>query len=135
MKCFRFCIVVSTIAYLMSCSMKTATNAGKEEDNSKQVLDYVIDEKLSSIDYNDIEGFSPKEGLIPTAEIAFKVAETVLKQIYGNEKIESEKPFSINLENDVWIIEGHLDAGLLGGVAYMEIRKTTGEILKVIHGK
>jgi hypothetical protein len=60
--------------------------------------------------------------------------ETVLSNIYGKEHIEEEKPFSVNLDGDVWIIEGSLYYRK-GGVAYMEIRKSDGKILKVIHTK
>jgi len=114
--------------------MKTGIDTSKKE-NIQQTSDYIINEGLSLKSYSDISGYFPKEGLVPTAEIAFQIAEPVLSQIYGKEKIESEKPFSVNIENDIWIIEGHLDMGILGGVAYMEIRKSNGEILKVIHGK
>jgi hypothetical protein len=114
--------------------MKTANDTNKEV-NIQHVSNYVIDGNLSSKDYSDFESYAPKDGLIPTAELAFRIAEAVLVQIYGREKIEKEKPFSINLENDVWIIEGHLDKELLGGVAYMEIQKNDGKILKVIHTK
>ena len=131
---FKFYIIISTIAFLMSCNMKTRTDIGKEQ-NSQQTPDYVKNEELSSKDYSDVKGYFPKEGLIPTEKIAFQIAESVLINLYGKETIEEEKPFSINLENDVWVIEGSLEKGFEGGVAYMEIRKSNGEILKVIHTK
>jgi len=114
--------------------MKTATDTGKEK-SSQPIPNYVINEKLSLNDYSDVKGYFPKEGLVPTAEIAFQIAESVLINLYGKETIEEEKPFSINLENDIWVIEGSLEEGFVGGVAYMEIRKSNGEILKVIHTK
>jgi len=100
-----------------------------------QKCGFVINKQLSANDYIEVKGYKPSEGLIPTADLAFEIAEPVLKNIYGINQIESEKPFSINLENDIWIIEGNLKVGLLGGVAYMEIRKSNAEILKVIHTK
>jgi hypothetical protein len=109
--------------------MKIETN--KEENTQKS--DYLINEKLSLNDYSAVKGYFPKEGFVPTAEMAFQIAESILSKIYGKETIESEKPFSINLENDVWMIEGYLEQGVKGGVAYMEIQKSNGEILKVIH--
>jgi len=130
---FKFYIVILTVTSLISCNSKTEIINKKSNIQSKP--EYVMNNDLSLKDYSDINGYFPKEGLIPTAEIAFKVVEPILKQIYGSEKIDNEKPFSINLENDIWIIEGHLDVGLLGGVAYVEIRKNNGEILKVIHTK
>jgi len=122
------------IAFLMSCDIKT-DKSGDEGVCIQQKPNYVIDEGLSSKDYSNFNGYFPKDGLVPTADIAFQIAEPILNKIYGREKIENEKPFSINLENDIWIIEGHLNRDLLGGVAYMEIQKSDGRILKVIHTK
>ena len=106
-----------------------------KEDNTQQMIDYIINKDLSSKGYSDVKGYFPNEGLVPTVEIAFQIAEPILVNLYGRETIEEEKPFSINLENDIWIIEGTLEKGFKGGVAYMEISKINGTILKVIHTK
>jgi hypothetical protein len=98
-------------------------------------INYIMNANISSQDYTDVNGHVPKEGLVSTPDMAFRIAELVLNNIYGKQKIDAEKPFSINLENDIWVIEGHLEAEYLGGVAYIEIRKSNGEILKVIHSK
>jgi hypothetical protein len=115
-----------------SCKGEMDRNNIINKDSVPQ-MDYIINTSLSLEDYSDVKGYFPKEGFVPTAEIAFQIAEPLLNQIYGKETIEEEKPFSINLENDIWIIVGHIEEGLKGGVAYMEIRKSNGEILKVIH--
>ena len=129
---FKF-IIISIIIMFASCSAKTKDNHVQEK--TEQQANYIIDENLTSNNYSDFEGYFPKTGLVPTADIAFQIAETILKNIYGEETIEREKPFYINLKNDIWIIEGHLEEDFLGGVAYIEIRKSNGEILKVIHTK
>ena len=116
-----------------SCGINERNENHNKKNNLK--LDYVIEENLSSKDYSNTIGYFPKEGLIPNASIAFGVAEIILIQIYGERVVEKEKPFSINLENDIWIIEGNLDKDMQGGVIYVEIKKQTGEILKVIHTK
>jgi hypothetical protein len=65
---------------------------------------------------------------------AEEIAEAVWLQIYG-EKIYEEKPFNTTLKDGkVWIVRGSLNAEL-GGVAYIEIQKSNGRILKVTHGK
>lgn len=103
---FGFIIIASVITFLTTCNTK-ATNTN-EKENNQQVPDYIINKNLSSKGYmSHIKGYFPKKGLVPTAKIAFQIAEPILNQIYGSENIEAEKPFSINLENDVWIIEGH----------------------------
>jgi len=116
------------------CNVKIDNNTA-EEKNTQQ-MDYVINKKLSLNNYSDYKGFTSEDGFVPNEKIAFQIAEIVLSQIYGKATVESEKPFSINLENNVWIIEGSLPKEYdKGGSAYIEINKQTGQILKVIHTK
>lgn len=70
--------------------------------------EYVMDDSLSTDFYIDMEGYVPVEGFVPTADVAVKIAECILFEIYGKEDIEREKPFSINLKDGVWIIEGNI---------------------------
>jgi len=127
-------IILLFVIILTSCNSKTGTNT--VNDTNTQQTDYIINKKLSLNDYPDYKGFIPEDGFVPNEKIAFQIAEIVLSQIYGTETIESEKPFSINLENNVWIIEGSLPNGYdKGGSAYIEINKQTGQILKVIRTK
>ena len=87
-----------------------------------------------------MKSYVPAEGVIPTADIAVKIAECVLLEIYGKESIEKEKPFSVNLVNGIWVIEGHIPNGndsalTFCGQSYVEIRKSNGEIIKLLHTK
>lgn len=84
--------------------------------------------------YNQIKGYFPKEGFVPDKNTAIKIAEAVWFPIYG-ESIYTKKPYKIKLIKGVWIIEGSLPKGYLGGVPYIEIQKKDGKILKVMHGK
>jgi hypothetical protein len=81
--------------------------------------------------------YSPAAGLVPTADVARKIAEAVWTPIYGKEHIEEEKPFhAVLTNNEVWVVQGSLPKGYtVGGTAYIEINKRDGRILKVIHGK
>jgi len=101
--------------------MRTTKDSESAGKINRRISDYVINKNLSSNIYSDFESFSPKDGLVPNEGVAFTIAEAVLSQIYGKEIIENEKPFSINLENNVWIIEGTLYSRK-GGTVYMEIR-------------
>jgi NADH dehydrogenase FAD-containing subunit len=123
--------LLSTI--IIGCNKKEDVSNSMNNENI-QKDDYVMNDNLSLSTYSDIAGYIPKDGLVPTAEIAFQIAEPILVNIFGEEHIEKEKPFSINLENDIWIIKG-TPYYRKGGVAYIEIRKTNGEILKVVHEK
>ena len=81
------------------------------------------------------KGYIPKDGFVPTKMTAVKIAEAVWLPIYG-EEIEQKKPFMARLQGDtIWIVEGSLPKGTLGGVPYIEIRKSDCKIIKVTHGK
>jgi hypothetical protein len=85
--------------------------------------------------------YVPSEGIVPTKEVAIKIAEAVLVPIYGKEKIESEKPFNVELKDGVWCVTGSIpkpvkqNGVVLGGVFIIEIAKNTGEVISVGHEK
>jgi len=83
----------------------------------------------------DNNGYIPEQGFVPDKATASKVAEAILFPIYGNE-INYEKPFKVELkDSSVWVVRGNFPEGALGGVAYIEIRKSDCKILKVTHGQ
>jgi hypothetical protein len=82
----------------------------------------------------------PKDGFVPDARTATKIAVAVWEPIYGEAKIAGEKPYKARLDtNGVWTVEGSLPTSVLGnvkgGVASAEIAKSDGRILRVSHGK
>lgn len=126
-------IILTVALFLVGCHSNQEKKENIADDN--QQIDYQLNRSLSSSCYSSISSITPEDGLVPTAEVAFQIAEAVLASVYGKERIEKGKPFSVNLENDVWLIEGALEKDMLGGTAYVEIKKSNGEILKVIHTK
>lgn len=79
--------------------------------------------------------YKPKEGYVPDAATAIKIAEAVWIPIYGEETLKDERPFTADLVNGVWIVQGMPPGLRVGGTAYAEISKETGRILNVIHFK
>jgi len=84
--------------------------------------------------------YKPKEGYVPDAATAIKIAEAVLIPIYGEKVINREKPLNAELKDGVWIVTGTLNCPggghkCLGGVAVIEISKDDGRILRVSHGE
>jgi len=77
--------------------------------------------------------FKPKDGFVPDAKTAIKIAIAVWEPIYGEQKIAGEKPYQAYLTNGVWTVTGSLPEGMAGGVAIAEIAKADGKILRVIH--
>jgi NTF2 fold immunity protein len=90
------------------------------------------------------ESYAPKDGFVPDPKTAVKIAEAVLMPVYGEKQIASERPFKAVLENGVWTVDGtmHCPDGkggvtnmCFGGTAEVNLSKTDGRILKMIHYK
>lgn len=87
------------------------------------------------------KGFTiPKEGFVPTADVAVTIAEAVLVPVYGKEVIHSERPFHAALKGDVWVVTGTVPcqgappgAACPGGNAEVRISKKTGRIVYMMH--
>jgi hypothetical protein len=88
-----------------------------------------------------VHSVKPKEGFVPDAKTATKIAVAVWEPIYGESQIAGEQPYKAQLDsNGVWTVEGSLPKGILGGmikggVAIAEIAKSDGKILRISHGK
>src|SRR4051794_21303627 len=52
--------------------------------------------------------FVPKDGFVPNAATAIRIAEAIWIPIYDEEQIQSERPFEANLSNGVWTVTGSL---------------------------
>jgi len=79
--------------------------------------------------------YKPKNGFVPDAATAIKVAVAIWGPIFGEAKIANEKPYHAVLKEGTWIVEGSLPEGYFGGVARAEISKEDGRIVSVSHGK
>lgn len=81
----------------------------------------------------------PARGYVPDATTAVRIAEAVLIPIYGAKQIGYEKPFHATLDGDVWTIQGTLDCKTtatticVGGTAVVQLSKTTGAVLLLVH--
>ncbi|MEI6972501.1 MAG: NTF2 fold immunity protein [bacterium] len=79
--------------------------------------------------------YRPPQGYVPDAKTAESIAEAVWIPIYGKDQINGERPFESTLSFGVWTVKGTLPKNCCGGVAEIEIRKSDGMILRVIHYK
>jgi hypothetical protein len=77
----------------------------------------------------------PEAGYVPDAETAEQIAEVIFNRFYGAEEITRERPFTVVLRDDVWIVSGNLPSDRLGGVAEIRISKIDGRILHLFHGR
>jgi hypothetical protein len=83
----------------------------------------------------DRASYAPPAGFVPTAEVATQIAYAVLVPIYGVPQIDRQKPFTAQLDDESWIVEGTLPQGYRGGIARIEISKRDGRITHVSHGR
>jgi hypothetical protein len=79
-------------------------------------------------------GYIPKNGFVPNKITAIRIAISVCLPIYGD-AIYNEKPFDAVLKNGIWIVEGSIPKGSIGGVVVIRLQKKDGKILSVIGGK
>lgn len=91
---------------LFAMSCTNSTSKVGEDQQSSQQIEYVMNDSLSTDFYTDMK----------------------------------KKPFSVNLVNGIWVIEGHIPNGndsalTFCGQSYVEIRKSNGEIIKLLHTK
>lgn len=89
---------------------------------------------MGSICVGEVHNVKPADGYVPNAETAIIIAEAVLIPIYGKDVLK-KKPFHTKLDGNKWVVEGSLNPLRPGGLPIVEISKSTGEILRVSHGK
>ena len=77
----------------------------------------------------------PSAGFVPDHKTAIRIAEAVLIPVYGEQQIIHERPFHAKLVKNVWYVRGSLPKRWAGGVPEIEISKSDGRILYVMHGR
>lgn len=91
--------------------------------------------KNSNFDIDDGHSYVPKNGFVPDKEIATKIAELIAKKIYGDSRIDAQKPFQADLQGEVWKVSGTIPPNFLGGTFEVYLSKVDGKIIRVTHGK
>jgi hypothetical protein len=82
-----------------------------------------------------VQRYQPASGMVASRSVALDIARTYLSTIYGQDQTKSEMPLKAELRMGVWHVEGSLKPGRDGGVAEIEICKSNGRVLSVMHGK
>jgi hypothetical protein len=79
--------------------------------------------------------YRPLNGIIHNEEIALKIADVILSDIYGVEAILIQKPLTARSDGSKWVVSGILKGDIAGGVAVIEINKSDGRILRISHDR
>lgn len=72
---------------------------------------------------------------IKTEDDAIEFAEPILFGIFGEDDIKHEKPYSVDLVDGYWILEGNLPRGYHGGTFEIIFSVRNGRVIYVSHGK
>ena len=84
----------------------------------------------------ECEGKYTVRNLVKNKAIALELAEMYVKNRYGHDAAEEEKPYKIMELPTSWIVEGTIESDqIAGGVFIIEIGKNDGRILNFGHGK
>lgn len=115
---------------------------GKVQGDSK--LEEVINDSIYREPYMPASCNNPyvpdcinQTGVIPTAEMAAKMAYLIISNIYGTDCAAKEMPYKITLINDrEWSVVGSLPEKYMnGGTFSIVLDKKTNEVLCLMHGK
>ena len=114
---FRNCVIVSLFVF-------TYNTWAQCNNNIKIMRKY------------ESEGKYTVRNLVKNKAIALELAEIYVKNRYGQDAAEEEKPYEITELTTSWVVEGtsHSDQ-IAGGVFIIEICKNDGRILNFGHGK
>ena len=73
--------------------------------------------------------------LIDDEKTAIKFAEVIMFKVYGQQKIEDERPYEVHYIDGYWIIRGTLPIGYDGGTFQIIFSAKDGQIIRSTHYK
>ena len=74
--------------------------------------------------------------LVEKQETVIAIAEAILFERFGKDKIESQRPYKIDIKQDsIWVLKGSFNKIGFGGTFYMEISSKNAKIIEIYHGK
>ncbi|WP_413179949.1 protein YhhH [Escherichia coli] len=114
---FRNCVIVSLFVF-------TYNTWAQCNNNIKIMRKY------------ESEGKYTVRNLVKNKAIALELAEIYVKNRYGQDAAEEEKPYEITELTTSWVVESTIHSDqIAGGVFIIEIGKNDGRILNFGHGK
>jgi hypothetical protein len=126
----KYLSIYAIIIFAVTIIVLMANGSGQTDIKKTNKENVQIPEELE-------ECYLPEEGMVPDAETAIKIAETVWLPIYGS-SINDQRPFQAEkLDDSTWLVHGNYgnDYSREGGVTYAKIRKSDAAVLCVIHGE
>ena len=92
----------------------------------------VVDARCSST----IEFNQEPQAMIDNPDMAMQIVEIYLTKFYGAKVMKDEVPLRVSLQGDVWHVTGKgVPTGSVGGVAEIDLCRTNGQVLRIVHGE
>ena len=141
-KFLLFSIIAVLIITLVGCGVNMIFKIGTSK-NEDRVGTFNLDDYSNMIDWYVENKYFPKEnvpeslGFIDSPQVAKEKGVAVLKEIYGEESLKDEEPFTVAFDekNQAWLIQGTLPDNMEGGVAHIIIQKSDGKVVAIWHDK
>jgi hypothetical protein len=109
------------IAFICATCVAQSTNDKEESEYNRRLA-------IST------KSYVPKDSYVPDARTAVAIAYAVAVPIFGSKQVDEEKPFRAELKDGVWTVLGTLHcSSCVGGTLVMQIEKTSGKIVFLIH--
>jgi len=80
---------------------------------------------------NPVNSVAPKDGFVPDPATALRIAEAVWIPIFGQQEVETQRPFHAKLERDIWVVTSSPKQGSKGEVIVAKILRSAGTILMI----
>jgi hypothetical protein len=116
---------VSVLAIAVNAWCQSKRNRLTEEDEWKDAYELAR---------RGVSTQRPKDGLVPNAETALRIAEAIARAAFGAETVLQEQPFRVRLRGNVWTVMGTMNPTLgSGGVAIIQVAKSDGRVIFATH--
>ncbi len=135
-------ILVALLIGLASCSEVTDNEETAEMDRQEQASETVepehnYHEEVENVDLSDFpeeweKTFGVYKGdCIPDAQTAARIAEAYLKSFHGEENINEQMPFHVQIDEarGIWLVYGDYGDNRLGGEYIVLLNRADGKVL------
>ena len=80
-------------------------------------------------DDDSVNSVTRKDGFVPDAETARRIAEAVWLPVFGQKVVEKQRPFQVELQYNIWVVKGTPKRKPKSGVMFARISKADGSII------
>ncbi|MBO0358112.1 hypothetical protein J0X19_09170 [Hymenobacter sp. BT186] len=117
----------------LSCSVIGCAQSKQEPASGQKAAIELLQAALKDSTLHNV--VSSQKMLIGSSTVAVQVAEPILFNIYGKENIQSQRPYTVHLIDNYWVLAGRLPAGYEGGTFLLIMDARNSKVIRITHGK